>query len=72
MSNLPEIPSAKIEQKLLSKFVDQLTQTVHLEALAEALRDERDNARTERDFLKRQLDELRGQSNTSVDTPDGN
>jgi hypothetical protein len=44
MSNLPQIDPAKLAQKLATKNAEQSYQLVQLEVLAEALRDERDEA----------------------------
>lgn len=44
MSELPTIDPAKVSQKLLAKYSDLTYQAAQLETLAEALRDERDEA----------------------------
>jgi hypothetical protein len=44
MSELPQIDPAKVAQKLISKNGDLTYQVTTLEVLAEALRDERDEA----------------------------
>lgn len=59
MSELPQIDPAKVAQKLLSKNSDLTYQVTQLEVLAEALRDQRDEA------LKK-VDELEAKS---ADTP---
>lgn len=46
MTALPQIDPAQVAQKLLSKNSELTFQVTQLEVLAEALRDERDAART--------------------------
>lgn len=57
MSDLPEIDPNKVAQRLNAKGAEKEYQLIQLELLAEALRDERDQARTERDDLSRRLAE---------------
>jgi hypothetical protein len=68
MSNLPEIDPEQIEQKLLTRLAEQTKHMVRLEVLAEALRDERDSARRERDHYSSMVEELHGKDTTNEDS----
>lgn len=55
MSELPAIDSAKLAKKLMGEITELTYQKYQLEVLAETLRDERDQARAEKDAIVQQL-----------------
>ena len=66
MSNLPEINPQVLISKLSAKNTDLTFQNVQLEALAEALRDERDKFEAERNEISAQLEQLKAASSEPV------
>jgi len=61
MSNLPAVDNLKVAQRSIQKLTTQISEGMHresqLEILAEALRDERDAARSQVEQLKQQQGE---------------
>lgn len=61
MSTLPSIDPNKVSQRLLTKASEYLLQTIQLEILAEALRDERDGYQSELSEARDRVRELEQQ-----------
>lgn len=59
MSNLPVVDQQAISQRLMVKLSELMYQNTQLELLAEALRDARDVAISERDSFAHQLNTSR-------------
>jgi hypothetical protein len=61
MSNLPAVDNLKVAQRSIQKLTTQISEGMHresqLEILAEALRDERDAARSQVEQLQQQQGE---------------